>query len=718
MRQLRATGERNRLRIAEPPQQSRRVFLRLKSPPEGGIWGGVRLVNDTNGGDNTIGSKPTERKINKLHKRMNNKYSLPKDGGLISESAPRDIIHRYEKIHTKVYENEYEGVQYVADNIVKAIRMYNEIHCSNEVYEESQPFVLGLTTGRTPLGLYRELVKRHHEGQISFRNVAVYSLDEFYPIRSTEQQSRNYRIHEEFLNHIDILPENVHIPDGTVPEDRVSEYCASYDHSVRRIDLMIIGVGEDGQVGFNEPGSYARSRTRLVQLTYNTRKIQSGTFFGLENTPKMAITMGIDTIMRADRIILMAWGEDKARIVQRVVEGDITGQVPASYLQAHPNIEVVIDENAAQLLTREQTPWLVGPCDWTPKFVRKAVVWLCGVVKKPILKLTYKDYIENSLGELLEQGRTYDRINIDVFNDLQHTITGWPGGKPNADDSTRPVPSTPFPKRVVIFSPHPDDDVISMGGTFIRLVQQGHDVHVAYETSGNVAVHDDVVLQNIDTSRELGYGDHVDEVRKIIAGKKKGQPEPRALLDLKGSIRRAEARAAVRSFGLNPDTNAHFLNLPFYETGGIKKGQLTEKDINIIVELLRKVKPHQIYAAGDLADPHGTHRTCMEAVLGALEVVKDDDWMKECHLWLYRGAWMEWDLGMVDMAVPLSPDELIMKRHAIYRHLSQKDIMPFPGDDPREFWQRAEERTQNTARLYDQLGMAEYQAIEVFVKMF
>ena len=718
MRQLRATGERNRLRIAEPPQQSRHVFLRLKSPPEGGIWGGVRLVNDANGGDNTIGSKPTERKINKLHKRMNNKYSLPKDGGLISESAPRDIIHRYEKIHTKVYENEYEGVQYVADNIVKAIRMYNEIHCSNEVYEESQPFVLGLTTGRTPLGLYRELVKRHHEGQISFRNVAVYSLDEFYPIRSTEQQSRNFRIHEDFLNHIDILPENIHIPDGTVPEARISEYCASYDHSVRKIDLMIIGVGEDGQIGFNEPGSYAKSRTRLVQLTHNTRKIQSGAFFGLENTPKMAITMGIDTIMRAEKIILMAWGEEKAKIVQKVVEGEVTSQVPASNLQMHPNIEVVIDENAAQMLTREQTPWLVGPCKWTPKFTRKAVVWLCGVVQKPILKLTYKDYIENSLGELLEQGRAYDQINIDVFNDLQHTITGWPGGKPNADDSTRPVSSEPFPKRVVVFSPHPDDDVISMGGTFIRLVQQGHDVHVAYETSGNVAVHDDVVLQNIDTARELGFGDHYAEVEKIIAGKKKGEPEPRPLLDLKGAIRRAEARAAVRSFGLNPDTNAHFLNLPFYETGGIKKGQLTEKDIDIIVKLLREVKPHQIYAAGDLADPHGTHRTAMEAVLGALDVVRDDEWLKECHLWLYRGAWMEWDLGMVDMAVPLSPDELIMKRHAIYRHLSQKDIMPFPGSDPREFWQRAEERTQNTAQLYDKLGMAEYQAIEVFVKMF
>ena len=642
---------------------------------------------------------------------MNNKYSLPKDGGLIESKTPSDILHRYEKIYTRIYNNEYAGVQYVADTIVNAICDYN-------AGNPDRLFVLGLTTGRTPLGLYRELVERYKKGEVSFANVEVYSLDEFYPILPSEQQSRNYRIHDDFLNHVDIRPENIHIIDGTIPQNNISEYCTAYDNAIKNIDLMIIGFGENGQIGFNEPGSYSKSRTRLVQLTYNSRKKQSSAFFGIENTPKLAITMGIDTIMRADRIIMLAWGEDKAKIVQRIVEGEITAQIPASYLQAHHNIEVVADENSAQMLARQQTPWLVGPCEWTPKFIRKAVVWLCSVLNKPILKLTYKDYIENSLGELLEQGRTYDQSNIDVFNDLQHTITGWPGGKPNADDSTRPVASAPFPKRVIIFSPHPDDDVISMGGTFIRLVQQGHDVHVAYETSGNVAVHDDVVLQNIDTSRELGYGDHVAEVQSIIAGKKKGEPEPRALLNLKGSIRRAEARAAVRSFGLDPDTHAHFLNLPFYETGGIKKGELTEKDIEIIVKLLREIKPHQIYAAGDLADPHGTHRVCMEAVLGALEVVKDDEWLKDCHLWLYRGAWMEWDLGMVDMAVPLSPDELIMKRHAIYRHLSQKDIVPFPGSDSREFWQRAEERTQNTARLYDQLGMAEYQAIEVFVKMF
>ena len=650
---------------------------------------------------------------------MNTKYSLPKDGGLIGASAPRDIIHRYEKIRTQVYENEYLGVQHVADTIVKMIRRYEETHYTNRIYEETQPFVLGLTTGRTPVGLYRELAERHRRGEVSFANVAVYSLDEFYPIRSTEQQSRNYRIHEDFLNHIDILPENIHIPDGTVSLDRVSEYCAAFDQDVRNIDLMIIGMGEQGQIGFNEPGSYVRSHTRLVELTHNSRKVQSSLFFGLENTPKMAITMGLDTVMRADRIILMAWGEQKADAVQRVVEGEITDMVPASHLQQHPDIEVVIDENAARLLTREQTPWLVGPCRWTPKFIRKAVVWLCGVVDKPILKLTYLDYIENSLGELLERtGQTYDRINIDVFNDLQHTITGWPGGKPDADDSTRPAPSQPYPKRVLIFSPHPDDDVISMGGTFIRLVEQGHDVHVAYETSGNVAVHDDVVVQNVDTAREMGMGDHNAEMLALIASKRRGEPEPRRLLDIKGAIRRAEARAAVRSFGLNPDTNAHFLNMPFYETGGIKKGQLTDADISLIVDLLRRIRPNQIYAAGDLADPHGTHRTCMEALLEAIDIVRDDDWMTDCHLWLYRGAWMEWDLGMVDMAVPLSPDEMLKKRHAIYRHLSQKDIVPFPGSDTREFWQRAEERTQNTARQYDKLGMAEYQAIEVFVRMF
>ena len=641
---------------------------------------------------------------------MEKKFSLPQDGGLLMNGIPKDIIHRYEKIPTSIYETESEGVQYVVDVIVKAIN----------AHKATRPFALGLTTGRTPLGLYQELVECYKQGKVSFKDVEVFSLDEFYPIGAGEMQSRNYRIHEDFLNHIDIEPSNVHLINGNVPLEELPAYCAEYDRMARNIDLMVIGMGVQGQIGFNEPGSYVKSTTRMVQLTYESRKTQAGIFNGVENTPKLAITMGLNTVMSAKRIILMAWGEDKANVVKKVVEDDATRLIPASALQNHPAIEAVVDDPAADNLTVRKAPWLVGPCDWTPRLVRKAVVWLCGVVEKPILKLTYKDYIEHSLGDLLDSvAMTYDAVNIKVFNDLQHTITGWPGGKPNADDSTRPVPSTPFPKRVIVFSPHPDDDVISMGGTFIRLAEQGHDVHVAYETSGNVAVHDDVVVQHMDTARELGFGDRVDEVCQIIASKKKGEPEPRALLDIKGAIRRAEARAAVRSFGLNADTNAHFLNLPFYETGGIKKGQRTDKDIEIITNLLQEVKPHQVYLAGDLADPHGTHRVCTEAVLEALYRLKDagEEWIKECVIWLYRGAWMEWDIDMVDMAVPLSPDELIKKRHAIYRHLSQKDIVPFPGDDSREFWQRAEERTQNTARLYDLLGMAEYQAIEVFVKM-
>ena len=363
---------------------------------------------------------------------------------------------------------------------------------------------------------------------------------------------------------------------------------------------------------------------------------------------------------------------------------------------------------------------MIGPCEWTPKFVRKAVIWLCQTVNKPILKLTENDYLQNSLEELLDRFGPYDKINIDVFNDLQHTITGWPGGKPDADDSTRPVPSVPFPKRVLIFSPHPDDDVISMGGTFIRLTHQGHDVHVAYETSGNVAVHDDVVLQHMDAARQLGFGDRFDEVKKLIESKRPGEPEPRELLNIKAAIRRSEAQAADRSFGLNDETNVHFLNLPFYESGGIKKLPRTQADVDIIKALMQKLKPHMMFMAGDLADPHGTHRVCTEAALDALQQLKDEgeQWAKDCMVWLYRGAWMEWELGRVDMAVPLSPDEVVEKRHAIYRHLSQKDIVPFPGDDPREFWQRAEDRTSSTARQYDALGMAEYQAIEVFLRLY
>ena len=639
---------------------------------------------------------------------MNSKFVLPKIGEL-PVTASLDSICKFEKVPTLICPTAAEGAKRAADIVVKAINNHRV----------DGLFVLGLSTGRTPLGLYSELVNRYDAGEVSFKNVEVYSLDEFYPMQPENPQSRNHRVYEDFLKYVDIDPNNVHFPDGTVPRDQVNEYCKSYEQKVRgQVDLMIMGVGEIGQVGFNEPGTYSKSTTRLVQLSYNSRRTQNKFFSNPNEVPKTAITMGMDTIMSAKKVVLMMWGEEKTVIAKELIEGAVSENYPATYLQEHRNIQVVIDEAAAQELTRVKEPWLIAPpTEWTPKLIRKAVIWLCQVVDKPILKLTHQDYIKNSLSDLLERVDTYDQINIRVFNEIQHIISGWPGGKPNADDSTRPVSSTPFPKRVIIFSPHPDDDVISMGGTFNRLIEQGHDVHVAYQTSGNVAVYDDVVLQNIDTAREMGFGDKFDEIRDIIANKKPGEPEPRALLDLKGAIRRAEARAACRSIGLNDRTNAHFLNLPFYETGGIKKGQLSDDDIEIVKALMRQVKPHQIYAAGDLTDPHGTHRVCIEAVLRAWDEVKDEPWAKECHIWLYRGAWQEWDLAVADMAVPLSPEELIRKRHAIFRHLSQKDIVPFPGEDAREFWQRAEERTQGTAQLFDKIGLPEYQAIEMFVKL-
>ena len=636
------------------------------------------------------------------------KFTLPKDGGLIEAGLPNGIKHSYERIPAHIFEDEEVASAQLARNIAA------KINASEGVFK------LGLTTGSSPVELYRALVALYKAGEVSFANVEIYSIDEYYPAPA-DSQSRNRRLYEELVAKVDVKKENVYIPKLTeiLDSDAVSEFCAKYDEMASGLDLLVMGTGEKGQIGFNEAGASENSRTRTVLLPYGSRKRQAKNVAGdMNETPDQAIALGIRTMMSAKKICLIGWGEDKAQVVKKIVEDKMDPSCPASFLQRHGNISFYVDENSASLLTRNVAPWLVGPCEWTPKFIRKAVVWLCEQVHKPILKLTQGDYLANGLGELLEQHGPYDKINIKVFNDFQHTISGWPGGKPGADDSTRPVPSSPFPKRVVIFSPHPDDDVISMGGTFIRLAEQGHDVHVAYETSGNVAVHDDVVLQHMDAANELGFGDRFDEVKEIIASKKPGQPEPRALLNLKGAIRRAEAKSAVRSFGLNDKTNCHFLNLPFYETGGIKKGERTQADIDIIVKLLQEVKPHQIYLAGDLADPHGTHRVCTEAVLEALNQLQGEEWLKECHVWLYRGAWMEWELGKVDMAVPLSPDEVIKKRHAIYRHLSQKDIVPFPGEDPREFWQRAEERTQNTARLYNELGMAEYQAIEVFVKLF
>lgn len=640
-------------------------------------------------------------------------YKLRSDGGLCPGAEPLDIITRFERIATHVADTSEVGALHVAEQIAALIRYKSE---------NNERCTLALSSGKSPVAVYRELVRMHREGTLSFKNCNVFTIFEYYPIEVGATQSYNHTLWEEFLNNIDVELENVHYIDGSLPSDGVSAYCRGYEALIKEkggIDLMLLGLGQRGQIGLNESGTYANTRTRVVALSNATRKLVANAFYGIENVPSRAITLGIGTVLDAKRILCVGWGEEKSEILARIIEGEEDSAIPATYLQDHHNIEITLDEDAASLLTRVNTPWLVGSCNWTDRFIRKAVLWLCQKVEKPILKLTYQDYIDNHLGQLIDTtGRSYDKLNIKVFNDLQHTISGWPGGKPDADDTTRPARSWPYPKKVVIFSPHPDDDVISMGGTFLRLADQGHDVHVAYETSGNIAVHDDVVLQTMDTARECGFADDYERVLNIIRSKKKGAVEPAELLRIKGSIRRAEAKAACRHFGLNDQTNVHFLNLPFYETGSVKKGVVGQEDIDIVKRLLREVRPDQIYAAGDLSDPHGTHRVCIEAVLGALAqiIAEGDEWIKNCVMWLYRGAWQEWDLDMVDMAVPLSPDEVIKKRHAIYRHLSQKDIVPFPGEDKREFWQRAEERTQATAQLYDRLGMAEYQAIEVFVK--
>ncbi len=630
-----------------------------------------------------------------------------------------DQVHlRYEKIPTHVFSEAGEASLVVAREISSLVKLRQKEH---------KACVLGFPTGSTPVGVFDELVRMHKEEGLSFENLITFNTDEYFPISPDELQSYARFMREYLFDHIDIKEENINIPDGTIEMEFVNEYCRNYEKkiaSIGGIDLQILGIGRTGHIGFNEPGSYKGSVTRLITLDSLTRGDAASDFFGAENVPRKALTVGISTILNASRILLLAWGEGKSKVIKQTVEGEITEMVPASFLQAQPQSMVIVDEAAAAELTRIKTPWLVGDCKWTESMIRKSVVWLCQKVDKPILKLTNRDYNDNGLSDLAaEYGRAY-QINIKVFNDLQHTITGWPGGKPNADDSFRPERAKPFPKKVIIFSPHPDDDVISMGGTFIRLVDHGNDVHVAYQTSGNIAVFDDDVIRFADFAADYHnsfsqdnseFEDLFHKMQEFVRNKEAGSMDSDEVRQMKTLIRRGEAKAACRFIGI-PDQNVHFLDLPFYETGAVKKKPVGDEDVQIVVDLLRTLKPHQIYAAGDLSDPHGTHRVCLDAIFMALDVVRNDSWVKDCYVWLYRGAWQEWGISEVDMAVPLSPDEAERKRKAIFKHQSQKDSALFPGSDQREFWQRAEDRNHATAVLYDKLGMAEYQAFEAFVR--
>lgn len=640
----------------------------------------------------------------------------------VSETLRQKVLKyqlkSFEKLPIKIWDDSKDAAVHVAQSIALAIR---------QKQQEGEKVVLGLATGSTPIRVYNELVRMHREEGLSFRNVITFNLDEYYPMAPDAAQSYVYFMNEYLFNHIDILPENVHIPDGTVALEDVNDYCEQYEKKIKLaggLDIQLLGIGRTGHIGFNEPGSREDSLTRIVRLDTLTRRDAIKDFLEEENVPTRAITMGIKTIMQARSVYILAWGQHKAAIIKRAVEGEVSSQIPATFLQKHDNVKCHIDLAAAEELTRVKTPWLVGECNWSDDLSCRAVVWLSQKLEKPILKLTDDDYMENALTELLvEKTSAYD-INIKIFNRLQHTITGWPGGKPKADDSTRPERALPAKKRVIIFSPHPDDDVISMGGTFGRLVEQGHDVHVAYQTSGNIAVHDHDALRYIEVLREFGAGKEIfgeeteaklHKLEKHLKDKRQQKVDKPEVRLIKGLIRRGEARAGARFCGLKDD-HIHFLDMPFYETGTVRKESVSEEDIEIIIKMLEEVQPHQVYAAGDLADPHGTHRVCLEAVLEAFHRLKNKKWMKDCWLWLYRGAWHEWGVEEIEMAVPLSPQQLEKKRKAIFMHQSQKDRPPFPGSDDREFWQRAEQRNRETAQVYRALGFAEYEAMEAFVR--
>ncbi len=626
------------------------------------------------------------------------------------------LIKSVEKIPVRIWDNDVNCSKHIARSIALAIR---------QKQQEGETIVLGLATGSSPINLYRELIRLHKEENLSFQNVVTFNLDEYYPMDADAPQSYFKFMHEYLFDHVDIPADNIHIPDGTLALEDVAGYCSQYEKKIKSyggIDIQILGIGRTGHVGFNEPGSWLDSKTRLVRLDSLTMRDARKDFFREEDVPYRAITMGIDTIMNAKMIFLMAWGQHKAEIVKRSVEGEISASVPCTYLQKHPNVKFFVDQAASEQLTRVNTPWLVGMCEWSDDLIAKAVIWLSQKIDVPLLKLTDEQYNENGLSELILKFKSAYDININVFNRLQHTITGWPGGKPNADDTTRPERAQPAKKRVIIFSPHPDDDVISMGGTFLRLVDQGHDVHVAYQTSGNIAVHDHDALRYAEFFKEFSDtlesdGEEIHKVVKKInqfLGKKTAkQVDSKEVRSIKGLIRRGEARAGARFCGLEDD-HIHFLNLPFYETGKTRKNPVSQKDIDILKELIEEVQPHQIYAAGDLADPHGTHRVCLDAILGALDQLKTNAWLKDCWLWLYRGAWHEWTIDEIQMTVPISPKELLRKRRAIFMHQSQKDRAPFPGEDDREFWERAEDRNRDTAEKYRALGLAEYEAMEAF----
>lgn len=607
----------------------------------------------------------------------------------MTEKVPVIIVDQYDDI-----------ARLIADCMAHLIRTRSE---------EGKMTVLGLATGSTPIGIYRELIRMHRDEGLDFTNVVTFNLDEYYPMSPDSIHSYHRFMWENLFDHINVRPENVHIPRGDIPREQVEAYCREYEQSIQRaggIDYQILGIGKTGHIGFNEPGSGRESRTRLVALDTITRRDAAADFFGEENVPTEAITMGVASIMNAREIALIATGEHKAGIARRAIEGEISNDVAATYLQQHPSTTFYLDAAAAAELTRVKTPWLVGEVEWTPGRVMDAVIWLSQVTGKSVLKLDNADYREHHLSSLLARWGSAGALNGEVFNALISKVRGRS--------------KLPAGRRIIVFSPHPDDDVISMGGILNKLHQNDNDIIVAYQTSGNIAVFDHEVRRYVDFLRRFGatldgvsgsgVRKLIEEVERFLDSKRAGQVDSEAVQTLKRIIREAEAVSGIETFGMRRD-QARFLNLPFYQTGKVRKDPIGPRDIEITLDLLDEHKPDIIFVAGDLSDPHGTHRMCKEAVDAALAMYRG----QQPEVWYYRGAWQEWSVADADVLVPLSEEELRLKILAIFKHQSQKDRAPFPGLDDREFWERVEERNTTTAKEVDRLGLPEYFAMESYV---
>lgn len=619
----------------------------------------------------------------------------------------RSAAEAYEKTPTRIFPSSAAAAKELAAEVRELIE---------QRAQEGRHAVLGMATGSTPVPFYRELIRLHKEEGLSFKNVITFNLDEYYGLGADHPESYAKFMTDQIFDHIDIPKDNINIPSGTIPSDQVFAHCRDYEEKIDSaggIDLQILGIGRTGHIGFNEPGSSRESLTRRITLDRVTRQDAAADFRGEENVPHFAITMGVGTILRGKKLVLMAWGDNKADMVAKAVEGPMTEAISASFLQEHPDARFYIDTGASRELTRVKLPWLVGPVSWTPRETRRAVCWLASLLQKPVLKLTDEHYNEHGLGDLLsEQGPAY-QLNIRIFNQLQHTITGWPGGKPNEDDTYRPERANPYPKRCLVLGPEPQDAVVSMGATLERLSEQGHDVRLVTLSSGNLRVPDSEADKFAETLKELAgivsnsaawapQTAYAEQVLKMLADKGEFGEDTALIRQLKALVLRGELRDAANACRISND-HIVFLDLPFYEKGRYRRFKTGKDDVEALVALLHEQKPHQIYLTGDAADPSSVSGVCFKVIEAALKACAGEEWLSSCSLWLYRGKEKALEAHEIDMAVPLSPLQLERKARALGRYGALSSLERSSPDQNRL-----------NATHYDALGLAQYEAIETF----